>query len=116
MYEVSELVGDSYNRTAGEGLAKSDGTISTIDSLRVLKQLPICGRSRIENMGRERERAAAAAAMIYDVNSPLFRSFLSQKGGSSDKRVTTDTWGPSRGEKQRTKETNPIVLQEYKRE
>ncbi|KAH1198712.1 Wound-induced basic protein [Glycine max] len=23
--------------------------------------------------------------MIYDVNSPLFRSFLSQKGGSSDK-------------------------------
>uniref|UniRef100_R7WFJ0 Uncharacterized protein n=1 Tax=Aegilops tauschii TaxID=37682 RepID=R7WFJ0_AEGTA len=38
--------------------------------------------------------AAAAAAkkkrrrkMIYDVNSPLFRSFLSQKGGaSSDKR------------------------------
>ncbi|XP_004290180.1 PREDICTED: wound-induced basic protein [Fragaria vesca subsp. vesca] len=24
--------------------------------------------------------------MIYDVNSPLFRSFLSQKGGSSDKR------------------------------
>ncbi|RXH98039.1 hypothetical protein DVH24_010364 [Malus domestica] len=26
------------------------------------------------------------ATMIYDVNSPLFRSFLSQKGGSSDKR------------------------------
>ncbi|XP_074364930.1 wound-induced basic protein [Apium graveolens] len=26
------------------------------------------------------------AKMIYDVNSPLFRSFLSQKGGSSDKR------------------------------
>ncbi|MBA0579207.1 hypothetical protein Gorai_021470 [Gossypium raimondii] len=25
--------------------------------------------------------------MIYDVNSPLFRSFLSQKGGSSDKRL-----------------------------
>jgi hypothetical protein len=24
--------------------------------------------------------------MIYDVNSPLFRSFLSQKGSSSDKR------------------------------
>ena len=24
--------------------------------------------------------------MIYDVNSPLFRSFLSQKGGASDKR------------------------------
>ncbi|RLM98203.1 hypothetical protein C2845_PM06G27230 [Panicum miliaceum] len=23
--------------------------------------------------------------MIYDVNSPLFRSFLSQKGGASDK-------------------------------
>lgn len=29
------------------------------------------------------------AAMIYDVNSPLFRSFLSQKGGPSDKR-----WNP----------------------
>lgn len=28
-----------------------------------------------------------AARMIYDVNSPLFRSFLSQKGGGySDKR------------------------------
>ncbi|KHN10963.1 Wound-induced basic protein [Glycine soja] len=26
--------------------------------------------------------------MIYDVNSPLFRSFLSQKGGSSDKRFS----------------------------
>nr|GMD27003.1 Wound-induced basic protein [Ipomoea batatas] len=26
--------------------------------------------------------------MIYDVNSPLFRSFLSQKGGTSDKRGT----------------------------
>ncbi|KAF1884057.1 hypothetical protein Lal_00013017 [Lupinus albus] len=25
--------------------------------------------------------------MIYDVNSPLFRSFLSQKGGASDKRI-----------------------------
>ncbi|PPD73919.1 hypothetical protein GOBAR_DD29164 [Gossypium barbadense] len=25
--------------------------------------------------------------MIYDVNSPLFRSFLSQKGGSSDKSL-----------------------------
>ncbi|RAL53511.1 hypothetical protein DM860_007183 [Cuscuta australis] len=24
--------------------------------------------------------------MIYDVTSPLFRSFLSQKGGTSDKR------------------------------
>lgn len=27
--------------------------------------------------------------MIYDVNSSLFRSFLSQKGGSSDKRYST---------------------------
>ncbi|KAL4192573.1 hypothetical protein AMTRI_Chr06g194940 [Amborella trichopoda] len=25
--------------------------------------------------------------MIYDVNSPLFRSFLSQKGGASDRRM-----------------------------
>ncbi|CAL9081829.1 unnamed protein product [Musa hybrid cultivar] len=33
--------------------------------------------------------------MIYDVNSPLFRSFLSQKGGSSgDKRY--DSSLPSR--------------------
>ncbi|KAI7756587.1 hypothetical protein M8C21_007695 [Ambrosia artemisiifolia] len=36
--------------------------------------------------------------MIYDVNSPLFRSFLSQKGGSSDKRKT---------EEQRPKEHKP---------
>ncbi|XP_074268784.1 wound-induced basic protein-like [Silene latifolia] len=28
--------------------------------------------------------------MIYDVNSPLFRSFLSQKGGASDKRKTEE--------------------------
>ncbi|CAM8892851.1 unnamed protein product [Rhodiola kirilowii] len=25
--------------------------------------------------------------MIYDVNSQLFRSFLSQKGGASDKSI-----------------------------
>ncbi|KAL8232936.1 hypothetical protein R6Q57_002714 [Mikania cordata] len=37
-------------------------------------------------------------AMIYDVNSPLFRSFLSQKGGSSDKRKI---------EEQRPKEQRP---------
>ena len=36
--------------------------------------------------------------MIYDVNSPLFRSFLSQKGGSSDKRKT---------EEQKPKEQRP---------
>ncbi|KAF4370295.1 wound-induced basic protein [Cannabis sativa] len=28
--------------------------------------------------------------MIYDVNSHLFRSFLSQKGGPSDKRKMED--------------------------
>ncbi|XP_023737526.1 wound-induced basic protein-like [Lactuca sativa] len=28
--------------------------------------------------------------MIYDINFPLFRSFLIQKGGSSDKRKTED--------------------------
>jgi hypothetical protein len=33
--------------------------------------------------GGEEERRST---MIYDVNSPLFRSFLSQKGGASDKR------------------------------
>ncbi|MED6195301.1 hypothetical protein PIB30_117226 [Stylosanthes scabra] len=38
------------------------------------------------------------ATMIYDVNSPLFRSFLSQKGGSSDKRKT---------EEQKPKEQRP---------
>ncbi|RLN27804.1 hypothetical protein C2845_PM05G19770 [Panicum miliaceum] len=32
--------------------------------------------------GEEQRRSK----MIYDVNSPLFRSFLSQKGGASDKR------------------------------
>nr|KAJ0186303.1 hypothetical protein LSAT_V11C900460710 [Lactuca sativa] len=30
------------------------------------------------------------AKMIYDINFPLFRSFLIQKGGSSDKRKTED--------------------------
>ncbi|CAN1131141.1 Wound-induced basic protein [Linum perenne] len=29
--------------------------------------------------------------MIYDVNSPLFRSFLSQKGGTSDKRYISSS-------------------------
>ncbi|XP_050109093.1 wound-induced basic protein-like [Malus sylvestris] len=38
------------------------------------------------------------ATMIYDVNSPLFRSFLSQKGGSSDKRKL---------EEQKPKENRP---------
>ncbi|PKA54881.1 Wound-induced basic protein [Apostasia shenzhenica] len=33
--------------------------------------------------------------MIYDVNSPLFRSFLSQKGGPSDKRCRRLTSSPS---------------------
>ncbi|XP_009408348.2 wound-induced basic protein [Musa acuminata AAA Group] len=37
--------------------------------------------------------------MIYDVNSPLFRSFLSQKGGSAaDKR---------KSEEQKPKEQKP---------
>ncbi|CAM8971215.1 unnamed protein product [Rhodiola kirilowii] len=36
--------------------------------------------------------------MIYDVNSQLFRSFLSQKGGAADKRKT---------EEQRPKEQKP---------
>ncbi|KAI3749656.1 hypothetical protein L2E82_20272 [Cichorium intybus] len=42
--------------------------------------------------------AELETTMIYDVNSPLFRSFLSQKGGSSDKRKT---------EEQRPKEQRP---------
>ncbi|XP_015079025.1 wound-induced basic protein-like [Solanum pennellii] len=32
--------------------------------------------------------------MIYEVNSPLFRSFLSQKGGTSGKRKTTEEQKP----------------------
>ncbi|XP_057534744.1 wound-induced basic protein [Amaranthus tricolor] len=36
--------------------------------------------------------------MIYDVNSPLFRSFLSQKGGASEKR---------KNEEQKPKEQRP---------
>ncbi|KAL3517832.1 hypothetical protein ACH5RR_020421 [Cinchona calisaya] len=43
--------------------------------------------------------------MIYDVNSPLFRSFLSQKGGSSDKR---------KAEEQKPKEQKPkATLEAY---
>nr|CAB3465771.1 unnamed protein product [Digitaria exilis] len=36
--------------------------------------------------GGGEEEEESGSKMIYDVNSPLFRSFLSQKGGASDKR------------------------------
>ena len=32
--------------------------------------------------------------MIYDVNSPLFRSFLSQKGGADKRFVRSPTLSP----------------------
>ncbi|KAK8961248.1 Wound-induced basic protein [Platanthera guangdongensis] len=50
--------------------------------------------------------------MIYDVNSPLFRSFLSQKGGSSDKRtmatVLQSSWRYFSPKQQ------PIIVREMK--
>ncbi|XWS47204.1 hypothetical protein CRYUN_Cryun14cG0132900 [Craigia yunnanensis] len=44
--------------------------------------------------------------MIYDVNSPLFRSFLSQKGGSSDKRKMEE----QKLKEQRPKANGKIVV------
>ncbi|KAG5002281.1 hypothetical protein JHK82_023404 [Glycine max] len=51
--------------------------------------------------------------MIYDVNSPLFRSFLSQKGGSSDKRfspplfLSCQSLGLRKSDEQKPKEQKP---------
>ncbi|MBV7591662.1 hypothetical protein KVQ90_24700, partial [Escherichia coli] len=40
-----------------------------------------------EELAAAKKKKRRRRKMIYDVNSPLFRSFLSQKGGaSSDKR------------------------------
>ncbi|XP_024545439.1 wound-induced basic protein-like [Selaginella moellendorffii] len=43
-------------------------------------------------MPRQRQGLGLARkrTMIYDVNSALFRSFLSQKGGAADKRKNED--------------------------
>ncbi|XP_075521251.1 wound-induced basic protein-like [Primulina tabacum] len=45
--------------------------------------------------------------MIYDVNSPLFRSFLSQKGGSSNKRKTEEQ--KPREQKPKANENKPVM-------
>ncbi|XP_057440428.1 wound-induced basic protein-like [Lotus japonicus] len=47
--------------------------------------------------------------MIYDVNSPLFRSFLSQKGGSFDKRKIEE----QKPKEQRSKanENKPVMTE-----
>ncbi|KAL6506537.1 Wound-induced basic protein [Orobanche gracilis] len=45
--------------------------------------------------------------MIYDVNSPLFRSFLSQKGGSSEKRKTEEQ--KPKEHKPKAKENKPVM-------
>ncbi|KAL2939986.1 Wound-induced basic protein [Bienertia sinuspersici] len=46
-------------------------------------------------------------SIIYDVNSYLFRSFLSQKGGTSEKRK----WEEQKPKDQRPKasENNPVM-------
>ncbi|XP_071738093.1 wound-induced basic protein-like [Rutidosis leptorrhynchoides] len=45
--------------------------------------------------------------MIYDVNSPLFRSFLGQKGGSSDKRKSEER--RPRDNKPKANENKPVM-------
>ncbi|XP_006356541.1 wound-induced basic protein-like [Solanum tuberosum] len=45
--------------------------------------------------------------MIYDVNSPLFRSFLSQKGGASDKRKTEEQ--KSKEKRPKASENKPVM-------
>ncbi|KAL7613526.1 wound-induced basic protein [Lactuca sativa] len=44
--------------------------------------------------------------MIYDVNSPLFRSFLSQKGGSADKRKMEER---PKEQKPKANENKPVM-------
>ncbi|XP_057507497.1 wound-induced basic protein-like [Actinidia eriantha] len=47
--------------------------------------------------------------MIYDVNSPLFKSFLSQKGGSSDKRKTEEQ--KPKEQKPKSNENKPVMTE-----
>ncbi|PPS01715.1 hypothetical protein GOBAR_AA18940 [Gossypium barbadense] len=47
--------------------------------------------------------------MIYDVNSPLFRSFLSQKGGSSDKRKMEEQ--KPKEQKPKANENKPVMTE-----
>ncbi|WOG95059.1 hypothetical protein DCAR_0314361 [Daucus carota subsp. sativus] len=46
--------------------------------------------------------------MIYDVNSPLFRSFLSQKGGASSDRRQMEEQKP-KGQKPKANENKPVM-------
>ncbi|KAL2557011.1 uncharacterized protein Fot_01813 [Forsythia ovata] len=57
----------------------------------------------------QRESAVESWKMIYDVNSPLFRSFLSQKGGSSDKRKTEEQ--KPREQKPKANENKPVMTE-----
>ncbi|XP_078156343.1 wound-responsive protein-like protein [Carex rostrata] len=47
--------------------------------------------------------------MIYDVNSPLFRSFLSQKGGPSDRRKNDEQ--KYKEQKPKANENKPIMTE-----
>ncbi|XP_020106439.1 wound-induced basic protein [Ananas comosus] len=47
--------------------------------------------------------------MIYDVNSPLFRSFLSQKGGASDKRKSEDQ--KPKEQRPKASENKPVMTE-----
>eukprot|EP01018_Ginkgo_biloba_P035686 Gb_35687 [translate_table: standard] len=46
--------------------------------------------------------------MIYDVNSPLFRSFLSQKGGAAAEKRKTEEQKP-REQKPKANENKPVM-------
>ncbi|KAG8489182.1 hypothetical protein CXB51_017235 [Gossypium anomalum] len=50
--------------------------------------------------------------MIYDVNSPLFRSFLSQKGGSSDKRKMEEQ--KPKEQRPKANENKPVMTEDIK--
>ncbi|KAL5204603.1 hypothetical protein ABZP36_009474 [Zizania latifolia] len=69
------------------------------------------GPSFFLSLAQTLSAAAAAedeAEMIYDVNSPLFRSFLSQKGGaSSDKRKMEEQ--KPKEQKPKANENKPVM-------
>ncbi|CAN6351616.1 unnamed protein product, partial [Urochloa humidicola] len=55
----------------------------------------------------EEEEEENRSKMIYDVNSPLFRSFLSQKGGASDKRKMEEQ--KPKEQKPKANENKPVM-------
>nr|GMD50877.1 wound-induced basic protein [Ipomoea batatas] len=57
--------------------------------------------------GEWRDDELRTVTMIYDVNSPLFRSFLSQKGGGSDKRKTEEQ--KPKEQKPKANENKPVM-------